>query len=514
MNEKNSICIGTENDFDFDREENLRKFVGYYLEEIDAKLAGKKLDKRDISPFVDLKDYISIAFDTYFVPTEYGEGKKNFQGFVLMLLEMILYQVVLGQTIISEETRSTMDNLIKVQLGKDFNFESNKHLSQLAADIIKSENDEYSKIFKQINEKFGNIIFNINQLFANYYLMIFDVNDNLILNELSLCEEYLLNFFINNNKYLNIPIEFMTTKESLYGFLTKEPQDSEKNISESDSQGTQETEKRPNIKIEHFLDLNLDNNKKNDIIELKPENNIQINNNNNKSNHRESKEEELRIIKEDIQKLNNKLFNVIEDNSRLKTDNIKLNGELSKVIGELSKTNGELSQMKAINIKQQKLNLNLTLLFQNTNSQLLAIQSRDLWKAIVNYNCFQLNIERKGYYDKRIDNIISQMDNDSNSKIYKKFLANIKDFIDNGDKEAHKFYKKYPIGMETKYLELLIKNQKLNNLTTKEIKFVKKVLEKIKTEEMLKRFMEGGKVIEDNQTVYDIKQILKNTDEN
>ena len=63
--------------------------------------------------------------------------------------------------------------------------------------------------------------------------------------------------------------------------------------------------------------------------------------------------------------------------------------------------------------------------------------------------------------------------------------------------------------MKTRYVDILLENQKfLQNMSTRQVKLVKAILEEIKTEEMLKRYLEGGDIIEDNAAKFDIKEIL------
>ena len=90
----------------------------------------------------------------------------------------------------------------------------------------------------------------------------------------------------------------------------------------------------------------------------------------------------------------------------------------------------------------------------------------------------------------------------------------MKEFINTGNEYAHDFSKKFIVGMETRYVDTLIKEKKFSDMSSSEIKSVKKILKKINTEQMLKRYIDGGDVVDDNQEKIDIQNVLLNLEEN
>ena len=164
-------------------------------------------------------------------------------------------------------------------------------------------------------------------------------------------------------------------------------------------------------------------------------------------------------------------------------------------------------------MEQNKRILSLQIENKNIKYQLRTIQSRDLWKAIVNHNCIYLNIEPKGYYDERIDKIIMELKKYKKSEgqeIYIHFFENVKGFIEFGNKKAHQFYIKYPLGMKSNYVNALFKSHDFKNIKSNQLKSLKDILNALKTEEMLEKFMEGENFTENKDSKLDIKTILMN----
>ena len=112
----------------------------------------------------------------------------------------------------------------------------------------------------------------------------------------------------------------------------------------------------------------------------------------------------------------------------------------------------------------------------NMQYDLFQVGSRNLWKALVNYNLYQLDIKKEGDYDERIKKIIGVLETYKNtySDLYKRFFINAKDAINDGNFIAHDFKEKIPIDMETHYIDTLLgrlKMKKIRKLTNAKMKY-------------------------------------------
>ena len=95
-----------------------------------------------------------------------------------------------------------------------------------------------------------------------------------------------------------------------------------------------------------------------------------------------------------------------------------------------------------------------------------------------------------------------------NSQIYIKFFEDVNAIINKGNLTAHDFEKKLPIGMKVNYIDVLFKNQRLPNISSAEIKFVKKILMSIKTEVILERFVQDKNALYENMERMDLRKVI------
>ena len=62
--------------------------------------------------------------------------------------------------------------------------------------------------------------------------------------------------------------------------------------------------------------------------------------------------------------------------------------------------------------------------------------------------------------------------------------------------------------MKVNYIDVLFKNQRLPNISSAEIKFVKKILMSIKTEVILERFVQDKNALYENMERMDLKKVI------
>ena len=372
------------------------ELVSKYFFEMDKKLLGNSADERIISPFDDLINYIYSEVELYYKYIT-GEGKKNFDRLVIMLVEFFLYQIARDCIYPPEDI---MINIIN-QIGKNYNYDSNQFLAEIFAYYFIDEN--YSKLFEAINNKLGVIIFSQKEIFIDYFLTMFQVNDNLMEEKHQESQFDILLFMREMNYSFKIPEQSLTSLNSLYKYLcvcAKKglKQDKNKINGSKDSDGnTQETDKKKSIRNEKEIQNKANNNKeKEDDL-----------------NYKISKlEQQLKEMKITSDK---RYYDLKEENSKLNNQNFEIN--------------------------QKFISLNTKV--KNLEEKLFKIQSRDLWKQIVNYNLYHLNIQKTGDYDERISKIISELKKIKNSKIYIKFFEDVNAIINKGNVTAHDFEKNY-----------------------------------------------------------------------
>ena len=372
------------------------ELVSKYFFEMDKKLLGNSADERIISPFDDLIDYIYSEVELYYKYIT-GEGKKNFDRLVIMLVEFFLYQIARDCIYPPEDI---MINIIN-QIGKNYNYDSNQFLAEIFANYFIDEN--YSKLFEAINNKLGVIIFSQKEIFIEYFLTMFQVNDNLMEEKHQESQFDILLFMREMNYSFKIPEQSLTSLNSLYKYLcvcAKRGLKQDKNkINESKDcdENTQETDKKKSIRNEKEIQNKANNNKeKEDDL-----------------NYKISKlEQQLKEMKITSDK---RYYDLKEENSKLNTQNFEIN--------------------------QKFISLNTKV--KNLEEKLFKIQSRDLWKQIVNYNLYHLNIQKTGDYDERISKIISELKKIKNSQIYIKFFEDVNAIINKGNVTVHDFEKNY-----------------------------------------------------------------------
>ena len=250
----------------------------------------------------------------------------------------------------------------------------------------------------------------------------------------------------------------------------------------------------------------IDNKAQNYIDELKKE--IQKINERQKQNF-EKLNEELTIEKEKssvqdekIIKLNEKLRALEKGNDNLKQKIQKNKDSVNEKYKNMISLNQRLkSQVESNNsmINNSFVNLNkIKILEEKLNN----IQMRDLCKGIINHNLSLLNLPREGKYEERIKKIMDCLKENKNANIYIKFLAQISNFINQGNHLAHSFERKVIIGeMPEKLSDILLRNININNsLNGYEIKKIKIILDKIKIDETLELLID---TYEPKKIIYD-----------
>ena len=366
-------------------------------------------------------------------------------------------------------SENEMESIIN-QIGKDYNYNSNKLLSEIFADYLRIE--KYSQIFKQINDKLGIIIFNQKNVFRDYILKMLYVEDIFSEEEASDCENQVLGILKKHNNYFNIPEKYLNNLDTISAYLST-------------------------------CDI------KNFHSEIKKNNELK----NMEENIQEKEEKDIKIVNEIILEQQDKIKGEDSNNEigelrkELKNLEINFKEEMANHNTEIKKMNGEIAQLKEKNIIFGDNQIHLKRRIDNLEDKLFQIQSRDILKKIVNYNLYHLQIDKIGDYDERIQNIIFKLRSFKNSDLYIRFFQDIKTIINKGDSLAHTFEKKLPYGMNKSYLDLLLNNLSLPSISFSEKKTVKKILINIKTEDMINRFLTGLQIIDKNEK-FDLKKIL------
>jgi hypothetical protein len=360
------------------------------------------------------------------------------------------------------------------QIGKDYNYNSNKLLSEIFADYLRIE--KYSQIFKQINDKLGIIIFNQKNIFRDYILKMLYMENIYSEEEASDCEKQVLSILKKHNNYFNIPEKFLNNLDNISDYLST--CDTKKFHSEI-KKNNDLKDMEENIQKKEEKDINIGN----EII-LEQHDKIKGEDANNEIS-------ELRKEMKNLEIIFTKTFKE----------------EIAKHKSEIKKMNEEITKLKEKNIIFGENQIHLKRRIDNLEDKLFKIQSRDILKKIVNYNLYHLQIDKIGDYDERIQNIIFKLRSFKNSDLYIRFFQDIKSIINKGDSLAHTFEKKLPYGMNKSYLDLLLNNLSLPSISFSEKKTVKKILINIKTEDMIKRFLTGLQIIDKNEK-FDLKKIL------
>ena len=438
-----------------------------YFDLLDKRLIRSKVEKRIILPYMDLETIIGDEIITYY-KFIIDDNKSSFTQIALTVVEIFLLRMVKNDE--NYPSENEMENIIN-QIGKDYNYDSNKLLSEIFADYLRVE--KYSKIFKQINDKLGIIIFNQKKVFSDYILKMLYVENLFSEKESSNFEKEVLNILKKHNNYFNIPDKFFNNLENISDYLSTcdkmnfNYKKKKNNDLKDREENTLKTEEKKDIKNENEIILRQQVNKKEE-------------HSNDKVSALEKKIEEMEI---------------------------KLNEQQANHNSEIAKINENFKKMKEKNINLRENQINLKRRIDNLEDKLFKIQSRDIWKKIVNYNLYHLGIEKSGDYDDRIENIICEIRSFKNSDVYIRFFKDIKNVINKGDSLAHTFEKQLPYGFNKSYLDLLFNSLSLPNVAYSEIKIVKKILKEIKAEDMIVRFLSGEKIIDTNVKI-DLKKIL------
>ena len=437
-----------------------------YFDLLDKRLIRNKVEKRIIQPYMDLEDIIEdeiMAYLQFIIDQRQGALSQ----LVINVVEKFLLRIAQNKE--NYPSENEMESIIN-QIGKDYNYNSNKLLSEIFADYLRIE--KYSQIFKQINDKLGIIIFNQKNVFRDYILKMLYVEDIFSEEEASDCENQVLGILKNHNNYFNIPEKYLNNLDTISAYLST-------------------------------CDI------KNFHSEIKKNNELK----NMEENIQEKEEKDIKIGNEIILEQQDKIKGEDSNNEigelrkELKNLEINFKEEMANHNTEIKKMNEEIAQLKEKNIIFGDNQVNLKRRIDNLEDKLFKIQSRDILKKIVNYNLYHLQIDKIGDYDERIQNIIFKLRSFQNSDLYIRFFQDIKSIINKGDSLAHTFEKKLPYGMNKSYLDLLLNNLSLPSISFSEKKTVKKILINIKTEDMIKRFLTGLQIIDKNEK-FDLKKIL------
>ena len=441
-----------------------------YFDLLDKRLIRNKVEKRIIQPYMDLEDIIEdeiMAYLKFIVDQRQGALSQ----LVINVVEKFLLRIAQNKE--NYPSENEMESIIN-QIGKDYNYNSNKLLSEIFADYLRIE--KYSQIFKQINDKLGIIIFNQKNVFRDYILKMLYVEDIFSEEEASDCENQVLGILKKHNNYFNIPEKFLNNLDTISAYLST---CDIKNFHSEIKKNNELKNMEENIQEKEEKDIKIGN----EII-LEQQDKIKGEDSNN-----------------EISKLRKEIKNFeINFTKALKEEKANHNTEIKKM-------NEEIAQLKEKNIIFGDNQVNLKRRIDNLEDKLFKIQSRDILKKIVNYNLYHLQIDKIGDYDERIQNIIFKLRSYKNSDLYIRFFQDIKSIINKGDSLAHTFEKKLPYGMNKSYLDLLLNNLSLPSISFSEKKTVKKILINIKTEDMIKRFLTGLQIIDKNEK-FDLKKIL------
>ena len=437
-----------------------------YFDLMDKRLIRNKVEKRIIQPYMDLEDIIEdeiMAYLKFIVDQRQGALSQ----LVINVVEKFLLRIAQNKE--NYPSENEMESIIN-QIGKDYNYNSNKLLSEIFADYLRIE--KYSQLFKQINDKLGIIIFNQKNVFRDYILKMLYVEDIFSEEEASDCENQVLGILKKHNKYFNIPEKFLNNLDTISAYLS--------------------TCDKKNFQLE--IKKNNELKSMEEKIQEKEEKDIKIGN-------------EIILEQQDKIKGEDSNNEIGELRKELKNLEINFKEEMANHNTEIKKMNGEIAQLKEKNIIFGDNQVNLKRRIDNLEDKLFIIQSRDILKKIVNYNLYHLKIDKIGDYDERIENIIFKLRSFKNSDLYIRFFQDIKTIINKGDSLAHTFEKKLPYGINKSYLDLLLNNLSLPSISFSEKKTVKKILINIKTEDMIKRFLLGLQIIDKN-VKFDLEKIL------
>ena len=466
-----------------------------YFDLLDKRLIRNKVEKRIIQPYMDLEDIIEdeiMAYLQFIVDQRQGALSQ----LVINVVEKFLLRIAQNKE--NYPSENEMESIIN-QIGKDYNYNSNKLLSEIFADYLRIE--KYSQIFKQINDKLGIIIFNQKNVFRDYILKMLYVEDIFSEEEASDCENQVLGILKKHNNYFNIPEKFLNNLDTISAYLST---CDIKNFHSEIKKNNELKNMEENIQEKEEKDIKID--------ELK----------NMEENIQEKEEKDIKIVNEIILEQQDKIKGEDSNNEigelrkELKNLEINFKEEMANHNTEIKKMNGEIAQLKEKNIIFGDNQIHLKRRIDNLEDKLFQIQSRDILKKIVNYNLYHLQIDKILYhlqidkigdYDERIQNIIFKLRSYKNSDLYIRFFQDIKTIINKGDSLAHTFEKKLPYGMNKSYLDLLLNNLSLPSISFSEKKTVKKILINIKTEDMIKRFLTGLQIIDKNEK-FDLKKIL------
>ena len=440
-----------------------------YIDLLDKRLIRNKVEKRIIEPYMDLED-IEDEIMAY-LQFKIDPRQDALSQLVINIVEKFLLRIAKNKE--NYPSENEMESIIN-QIGKDYNYNSNKLLSEIFADYLRIE--KYSQLFKQINDKLGIIIFNQKNVFRDYILKMLYVEDIFSEEEASDCENQVLGILKNHNNYFNIPEKYLNNLDTISAYLST-------------------------CDIKNFhSEIKKNNELKNmeENIQEKEEKDIKIGNEIILEQQDKIKGEDSKY---EISKLRKEIKNFeINFTKALKEEKANHNTEIKKM-------NEEIEQLKDMNIIFGDNQINLKRRIDNLEDKLFIIQPRDILKKIVNYNLYHLKIDKIGDYDERIENIIFKLRSFRNSDLYIRFFQDIKTIINKGDSLAHTFEKKLPYGINKSYLDLLLNNLSLPSISFSEKKTVKKILINIKTEDMIKRFLTGLQIIDKNEK-FDLKKIL------
>ena len=361
-----------ETDEKFQRVYQKCELLKKYFDLIDKRLIRNSVEKRNITPFMDLENIIEdeiMAYLRFIIDLR----QDALSQLIINVVEKFLLRIAQDKE--NYPSDNEMKNIIN-QIGKDYNYDSNKLLSEIFANYLRIE--KYSKIFKQINDKLGIIIFNQKNVFRDYILKMLYVEDIYSEEEASDCEKQILGILKKHNNYFNIPEKFLNNLDNISAYLsTCDTKNFHSEIKKNND--LKDVEENMQKKVEK--DINIGN----EII-LEQHDKIKGEDANNEIS-------ELRKEMKNFEIIFTKTFKE----------------EIAKHKSEIKKMNEEITKLKEKNIIIGENQIHLKRRIDNLEDKLFTIQSRDILKKIVNYNLYHLEIEKIGDYDERIEKIIFKL---------------------------------------------------------------------------------------------------------
>ena len=324
-----------ETDEKFQRVYQKCELLKKYFDLSDKRLIRNSVEKRNITPFMDLENIIEdeiMAYLRFIIDLR----QDALSQLIINVVEKFLLRIAQDKE--NYPSENEMQNIIN-QIGKDYNYDSNKLLSEIFANYLRIE--KYSKIFKQINDKLGIIIFNQKYVFQDYILKMLYVEDIYSEEEASDCEKQVLGILKKHNNYFNIPEKFLNNLDNINDYLftcdtKKFHSEIKKNNDLKDMEENIQKKEEKDIKIGNEIILEQHDKIKgedsnNEISKLRKEiQNFEI-------NFTKTFKEEKANLKSEIKKMNEEITKLKEKNIILGENQIHLKRRIDNLEDKLFK---------------------------------------------------------------------------------------------------------------------------------------------------------------------------------